>query len=218
MELKLLFENAAFVVVDKPAGVLTTPSRLGAADPRPCLGEELQRQLGRQIFPVHRLDEEVSGIVLFALTPESHRAAQKWFEDRAIQKTYHALTVIGPLQPEIQPNKETWKSLLLRGKKRAYESPHGQEAVTEAQWLGERSLNSAGGKIVWEWLLQPVTGRAHQLRFECAKHRVPILGDTLYGGPTIEARGIQLRHTCLRFSDGAQALWRMPAQIEVNRL
>ena len=74
-----IFENEALIVVDKPVNWLTTPAR-EADDPRPCLGRRLQDELGFRIFPVHRLDFEVSGLVLFAKTAAAHRLAQAWFE------------------------------------------------------------------------------------------------------------------------------------------
>ena len=63
--MKFLFQNEHFVIMDKPAMVLTVPDR--HQSDRPCLGLELQKELKTQIFPVHRLDYEVSGLVLFAL-------------------------------------------------------------------------------------------------------------------------------------------------------
>ena len=58
----VLFENENFIAVDKKSGVLSVPSRMGKEDPRPVLGLELQETLKKQIFPVHRLDFEVSGM------------------------------------------------------------------------------------------------------------------------------------------------------------
>lgn len=209
MTLQILFENAAFVAVDKPHGVLTTPSRMGLEDPRPCLGRDLQAQLQRQIFPVHRLDEEVSGIVLFALTAEAHKEGQKWFEERAVQKFYRAQTAAAADPPSAEL--QIWKSRLLRGKKRAYESPHGQESITHAYWN-----SNAQGSHAWNWILQPITGRAHQLRFECAKHGVPILGDVLYGGREISRPGIALRHFKLQFPSEVQNRWLLPEKLELK--
>ncbi len=184
-----VFQNDSFVAVDKPAGVLTTPSRQGEADPRPCLGLELQAALGVRLWPVHRLDVEVSGLVVFALHAEAHRAASAWFEGRDVHKVYEALTERGRGEP---PAAEVeWRSLLLRGKKRAYESPHGKEALTRARCVGPRD-----GWLGWR--LEPLTGRPHQLRVHLAGHGFPIAGDVLYGatlaypGPGIGLRAVLL--------------------------
>jgi 23S rRNA-/tRNA-specific pseudouridylate synthase len=89
--IQIVSETEQMIAVEKPAGWLTTPAR-SMDDPRPVLGRQLQEQLDRQIYPVHRLDFEVSGLTLWAKTPLAHTRAQKWFEHGSIQKTYQALS------------------------------------------------------------------------------------------------------------------------------
>lgn len=175
----------------KPAGWLTTPAR-EKTDPRPCLGRELQTELGIQIFPVHRLDFEVSGLVLFAKNSHAHKVAQRWFEHGTVIKTYRAETApssaITPPEQWVE-----WKSKMLRGKRRAYISPQGKECVTRA-----RVIATEGERWIWE--LQPLTGRPHQLRVELANHGCPILGDVLYGGLPLEENRIALHAFHLDFA------------------
>ncbi len=188
MKVPVLFENENFVVVDKPSGTLTTPSRFPAADERVCLGLELQRKLNLQLYPVHRLDFEVSGIVLFAKSPNAHRLSNHWFEARKIQKTYEALTLLQdfshlpqsikfPRQDlQIQKDKEFhWRCQILRGKKRSFESSAGKWSET----IAVVSDIFASKQIYWS--LNPLTGRPHQLRYELSRHGCPIIGDELYG-------------------------------------
>jgi tRNA pseudouridine32 synthase/23S rRNA pseudouridine746 synthase len=206
-----VFDNPHFIAVDKPAGVLTVPSRLGAADPRPCAGRELEAELGVRLWPVHRLDLEVSGLVLFAKHPEAHRAVSAWFEGRDVHKHYQALTEPGAAAA---PTAElTWRSRLLRGKKRAYESPHGKDAQTRARCVGRR-----GEWLLWQ--LEPLTGRPHQLRVHLVAHGFVIAGDTLYGatrpwsGPGIALRAVRLD---LSRCDGRE-VFELPDRIEVPGL
>lgn len=186
--IQIVFENRHFVVCDKKSGVLSTPSRFEDADVRKCLGTALQEQLKIQIYPVHRLDYEVSGLAMYAKNAEAHRIANAWFENKSIQKTYRALTSpqdfshipenIPNLRININLSIETefeWQARLLRGKRRAYESPQGKPSTTLAKYLGF----SAQSFLKWD--LQPVTGRAHQLRFDLSRHGFPIIGDKLYG-------------------------------------
>lgn len=182
----VLFENEHLIAVDKPACVLTTPART-PDDPRPCLGRDLQKQLGVQIYPVHRLDFEVSGIVLFAKNPKAHTAAQKWFEHAQVLKTYEAVAESGEGPAEWTE----WRSKLVRGKRRSFEAPHGSPALTRAR------VTDAQAK---RWELQPITGRPHQLRVEMAKHQAPIQGDKLYGARETPHAGIALRAVRLDFS------------------
>ena len=207
-----IFANEHFVVADKPAGALTVPGRTGASDPRPCIGRELETALGIRLWPIHRLDCEVSGLVVFAKNADAHRAANTWFAGREVRKIYQALTARGEgVTPSSQPME--WRCRLLRGKKRAYESPHGKEAVTRAVCLGERAAGLG-------WRLEPLTGRSHQLRVQLAAHGFPIVGDVLYGSsipyalPGIALRAVELDlHAC-----GDREKWAVPAELRVEGL
>ncbi|MFM8269534.1 MAG: pseudouridine synthase [Pseudomonadota bacterium] len=191
-----LFENTNFLVVDKRPGFLSVPSRLGDKDERPCEISEWSKLKEARLWAVHRLDEEVSGVLLFAKTAEAHRIANGWFENRLVHKMYEALTESAESKFKIN-EKQIWKSRLLRGKKRAYERDFGKESVTEATFLGNGL-----------WRLSPLTGRSHQLRFELAKHGFPVLGDELYGSKTASVipGAIALRSIELDFSDCSERL------------
>lgn len=209
----IVFRNADLVIVDKMAGVLTTPARTGVQDPRPCLGRQLQEKLAVQIFPVHRLDFEVSGLVIFALNARAQAQANFWFEGRLVQKFYEAWTEGEPLSGWVAGTQLTWKNKLLRGKKRAYESPAGKLSETRATWRGWKN------EKMW-WDLEPHTGRPHQLRVHLAQNGFPILGDALYGAVTpFKPQTIALRSYRLDFSiiDVAQRLGAPPV-IEVEGL
>lgn len=185
----LLWRSAEFVIAQKPSGILTVPSHQGRADPRRVLGIELQEQLGVPIFPVHRLDVEVSGLVLFALTREAHRSANHWFEHQRVHKTYRAwtqpqgfehlpasvVTSRSPLSLQADAQFE-WHSRIARNKRRAFVSPQGKPSITRATFLARDPHTG-----FLQWNLQPLTGRPHQLRVELSQHGFPIIGDTLYG-------------------------------------
>lgn len=147
--LRPLFQNADFIVLDKPAGVLSTPSRDIEKDQRVVLGLELQKSLGRQIFPVHRLDFEVSGLVIYALSAKAHSDANSWFEKKSVSKTYRAWTLAQTFEhipstvenprisfEPIEQKTYQWHSKILKGKKRAYVSEQGKESHTLAKFLG----------------------------------------------------------------------------------
>ncbi len=189
MSYSTVFDNDFFIVVDKNALVLSVPGREGDKDERPVLGRILEKDLGITIYPVHRLDFEVQGLIMFAKTPAAHKAANAWFEKKEVHKTYSALTKAS----QVEDNKfivgmlNEWKCCLLRGKKRAYESPHGKDSITIAKLI--RIEND-----VFHWELNPITGRSHQLRFEMFRHHHPIIGDELYSSKEIfSGSGIALR-------------------------
>lgn len=190
---KEIFRNENFIVCDKAAEVLSVPAR-EKNDARLCLGLELQKQLNTQIFPVHRLDFEVSGLIIYALNAKSHQQAQNWFLKKQIQKNYVAITSLQDFShwPEnvktdralldlslsensTCQNKFIWKTQIQRGKRRSFESPRGEWAETRA------SVASVDAQASVIWDLFPITGKPHQLRFELSRRGFPIWGDKLYG-------------------------------------
>lgn len=196
---KIIFQNENFILCDKPAQVLSVPAR-EKNDSRPCLGLQLQEKLKTQVFPVHRLDYEVSGLILYALNSLSHKESQKWFLNKKIHKKYAAITNLQNFShwPEsvktdrvyIDAQKDQkffWKTQILRGKKRSFESVQGEWAETQAviESIDEKNVH---------WKLLPVTGKPHQLRLELSRRGFPIQGDQLYGSknPWIQP-GIALR-------------------------
>jgi tRNA pseudouridine32 synthase/23S rRNA pseudouridine746 synthase len=236
MKFNIVFQNENFVVLDKPAMVLTTPSREGARDERECLGLALQTEMGEQIYPVHRLDFEVSGIVMFARNVKAHATANGWFENKTVFKVYQAFTsaqnfdhipanvkndrqILSP----VVGKKFLWKSRLLRGKRRAYEHATGKPSETEAIYLGPAADSEDGLQATadWHrWELHPLTGRPHQLRYELSSHGFPIVGDELYGSKTkFTSPGIALRAIKIDLAKTPQATaLGLPPSLEVAPL
>lgn len=189
---KIIFENQNVIVVDKPSGWLTVPSRHEKNDERKVVGRELEKDLKIRLFPVHRLDFEVSGIVLFAKDVASQKKLNSVFEKRDVKKIYEAWTQPRdfshwpadlPKSDEdisLEPGNEfLWKCKIMRGKRRSFESPHGDESLTKA--LFEGILSKPPQHNFLKWRIEPLTGRSHQIRFELSRHGFPILGDALYG-------------------------------------
>jgi tRNA pseudouridine32 synthase/23S rRNA pseudouridine746 synthase len=197
--INVVFQNENFIVCDKPATVLSVPAR-EKNDMRPCLGIQLQKEFKSQIFPVHRLDFEVSGLIIFALNTLSHKISQRWFEKKELQKKYLAETKsqnFSHWPAGISTDRTVvtdhagqtfiWKTQILRGKKRSFESMHGDWAETKV------TLNKVEDSHFY-WHLFPMTGRSHQLRFEMSRRGFPIIGDALYGSEVTRYEpGIALR-------------------------
>jgi tRNA pseudouridine32 synthase / 23S rRNA pseudouridine746 synthase len=225
MSVQLLFENEAWCAVFKPASTLSVPSRQGADDTRTCVGTELQTQLGTRIWPVHRLDFEVSGILLFAKTADAHRDANTAFEKGLIQKTYRALSASLPkdpdprlhageprLSPPLQEGEESlWSARLVSGKRRSFAASHGKESLTRASW----QTRSSDTRL---WTLKPLTGRSHQLRVHMALAGFPIHGDSLYGSMSeYLVEGIALQAVKLDFSQLSEKERRgLPLSLELE--
>lgn len=210
-----IFENEHFIVVDKAPMVLSVPGRQGDEDDRPVLGRILEADLGIIIYPVHRLDFEVQGLIMFAKTPAAHKAGNAWFEKKEVFKTYTALSKALPEASAENFNigePYIWKAKLLRGKKRAYISPHGKDSITHA-----RLMKIENG--IYHWELNPVTGRSHQLRFELFRHHHPIVGDELYSSDSpFNGPGIALRAFKIDFTNTKNSkMFSLPDVIEIRQ-
>ncbi len=203
----IVFQNTHVVIVDKPAQWLSIPGR-DPKDDRPVLAQVLEQQFKTKIFPIHRLDAEVSGLIMYGLSSEFHRDANLLFEKKLIKKTYQAISSTCTIAVG---EKMIWKAQILRGKKRTYESPHGKESITEAQIIQKK-------ESLCEWLLNPVTGRSHQLRFELSHRGFPIVGDTLYGSQVVWTEpGIALRALRIDVPADFASRWSLPETIENDR-
>ena len=219
--IRIVFENENFVVCDKPCRVLSVPSR-DSFEKRACLGLQLKEKYKAKadILPVHRLDYEVSGLIIYALNPRAHKIAQGWFDQKKISKMYLARTSLQSFSHwpssvptdrsiiDIENQKEFfWQTQIFRGKKRSFESPQGSLAETKAQI---RSVDIQG----IGWNLYPLTGKPHQLRLELSRHGFPIMGDQLYGSNLKVESGIALKAVTLDLSSISERLG-LPPMIQL---
>ena len=125
---------------------------------------------------VNRLDSPTSGVMILSTNKETADAARLAFKGKSVKKTYYAIC-IG--KPHIA--KGVWNDLIkkdtLENYVRASAANSGDLATTE--YLVEKSdANSVGFYLL---KLEPITGKTHQLRIQCAQRKFPILGDATYG-------------------------------------
>src|SRR5688572_32493970 len=88
----IIYENEDFIVINKPPGLLSIPEK---EEKENSLKKILQDKYG-QIFTVHRLDRETSGLIVFAKNEETHKHLSRQFEERQTEKIYYGL-VLGSL-------------------------------------------------------------------------------------------------------------------------
>jgi len=204
MTLQTIYQDTNWIVVDKPSGWLSVPSRYANDDPRPVVGTFLQNTLKVQIFPVHRLDFEVSGLLLFALNKECHKIANHWFESHSVIKTYESYNEVRSKEFCLNHTLQNWESKIVRGKKRSFFADYGKPSLTEVNFIKNLNfqIQNFQSLELAKFHLKPKTGRPHQLRLECSKHHVPILGDALYGAThPLEENKIALRAIEIDFSN-----------------
>ena len=178
--LEILYQDEWLVAINKPAGMLVHRSFLDKHETVFVL-QTLRNQLGRHVFPLHRLDRPTSGVLLFALSSE---VAAMMNNQQAWRKLYLA-TVRGYLQQAQFLDYPLVEQLDAIADKHARTDKAAQQAQTQIWPLATMELPFADSRhatsrysLVY---LQPMTGRKHQLRRHLAHLRHPILGDTTHG-------------------------------------
>lgn len=172
-QLNVVYADADIVVVDKPAGLLSVPGLTG----EPSVETLLNTNHAAQVFMVHRLDQDTSGLMVAALQPEAYHNLQRQFLKHTVKKKYIALvdgiihasdcgTISLPLRPDLTDRP-----------RQLVDFEHGKEAVTTYEVMAVEGKRT-------RLALTPHTGRTHQLRVHCAHKEglgCPIVGDRLYG-------------------------------------
>ena len=174
-------EDDSFIVLDKPAGLLSVPGR--GADKQDCLSARVQA-LQPQALVVHRLDMATSGLVIMAKGLAAQQALSRSFEQRQADKRYTAV-VWGTLVPD---NPTDWQTIDLpltpdwpaRPKSKVCLET-GKPSLTHWQVIETPQEAPPISVAHTRVLLHPVTGRSHQLRVHLLALGHPILGDALYG-------------------------------------
>ncbi|MEO8510152.1 MAG: RluA family pseudouridine synthase [Chloroflexota bacterium] len=180
--LHIAYEDAAMLIVDKPAGIVVHPSAGHAT------GTLVHALLGRardQGQPlgsiagverpgiVHRLDKDTSGLLLVAKTDAAQASLMEQFGSRTIAKEYIAL--VRGEAPATRGRVEAPVGRDPRDRQRMAVAASGRDAVTEYEVLGTHDDHTL-------LALRPLTGRTHQIRAHLAFLHLPIVGDLRYGG------------------------------------
>jgi len=172
---RVVAEEPGFLVIDKPAGIATIPERdLGA----PSLVRALEAARGERLFVVHRLDKEVSGLVVFARDAATHRTLSMAFEHRDVEKTY--LAVLHGTLP--------WDERLVDAPIAAFGS--GRMGVRARDGKPSQTRFRVQSRTPDTTLVEahPTTGRRHQIRVHAYHLGHPIVGDLRYGDRTVQGR------------------------------
>jgi 23S rRNA pseudouridine1911/1915/1917 synthase len=170
---RILADEDGVVAADKPAGMPTIPDQGGAAHSLLALLAEMLGCPAGGLHPTSRLDRDVSGVVLFA---RSREAAHRLTKARAAGSYFRRYVGFVARAPD--PPRGEWNAAIGRGKDPKRRAPFGRDAV-HATSVYEVVASVAGGVLL---VLEPVTGRTHQLRVHAAHAGVPLLGDRAYGG------------------------------------
>lgn len=174
--LHLIYEDAAMLVINKPAGQLSVPMP-GEAEETSLLDQvRLHLRSHRKTEPqvVHRIDRDTSGLVVFAKTPQAQRSLKEQFEKREPERIYLAIVEGHP-----EPLTGTWRDRMVWDSENLVQrlalSADGkvQEAISRY-----RVLEKLGKASLIEVSL--VTGKQHQIRFQAGSRGYPLIGEKKY--------------------------------------
>lgn len=164
----IVFENDDFIALNKPSGLLSIPDREGKEI---SLKQMLKEKYGN-IFTVHRLDRDTSGLIIFAKNDTSHKHLSMQFEERQTKKIYCGFVIAvpanktGSIDAPISEHPAKNGTMIINRK--------GKESLTDYEVLEEFG--------VYSWLQFHIhTGRTHQIRIHAKEMGHSIVCDTVYG-------------------------------------
>lgn len=179
--MQILYCDREMACVDKPSGLLSVPGKGEAG--RDCVVSRLAQQFG-WAREAHRLDMDTSGLMVVALTPDSHRDLCRQFRDRTVSKQYEAV-VWGVLLDDTGEIRLPLRADITNRPHQVVDHIAGKAAQTGYEVIGRLDDRT-------RVRLTPTTGRSHQLRVHLAMVGHPILGDDLYATPEALAMSSRL--------------------------
>src|SRR3989339_699702 len=176
--IEILYEDDHMIALYKPAGILSVATDYDITyNVHSFLKKRFNR---RRVYPVHRLDREASGVMVFAYSDKAQYELKKQFEDHSILRQYLAI-----VEGDLQPTQGTWQTYLFEDGAyyvRSVSDPTLGELATTHYKVIKRFKNTSTLLVTLE------TGKKNQIRVHCKEAGHSILGDKKYGS-TLEQAG-----------------------------
>ena len=168
--MEVLFEDKNLIVAIKERGLLSEEH-----ESKPNMVRSLKEVTGGEIYPVHRLDKDVGGVMVYAKTKSAAASLSAQAGDRTMKKTYLAI-----LHGKPQEESGTLEDLLFfdKGKNKSFVVKKERRGVKKAL-LNYRVISQKDGNALIE--VELLTGRTHQIRVQFASRKMPLFGDRRYG-------------------------------------
>ena len=181
--LRILYQDEYLIAIDKPSGLLVHRSDIDRRETRFAV-QLLRDQIGRRVYPAHRLDRGTSGVLLFAFDSATARQLATQFEARLVEKTYLAVVRGHPPESGLidhpltrRPDDYEYLPANATAEAQAALTRFRRLAVAELPYAVDRYPTSRYALLE----LMPETGRRHQLRRHLKHLSHPIIGDATYG-------------------------------------
>ena len=188
IHVRILFQDEHIIVCVKPAGILSQPSEKN----KHSMISVLADQTGKTVYPVHRLDLNTEGLMVFALNKQAAASLGKQMAESDIHKQYLAV-VQGPLAHKAAVLEDYL--YFDRRQNKSYVVRNGRKGSKYAK-LAYYFLEEKNGKVLVQISL--FTGRTHQIRVQFASRKNPLAGDRRYGGCpgqfSLVAASLNFRH------------------------
>ncbi len=166
----VLYKDNQLIAFNKPAGLAAVPDKKGSAN----LLQIAAAYTRHDLYPIHRLDRPVSGVILFGKKPSAQAEVSAQFKARSVEKTYLAIVAERPAK-----DADTLVHFIREGKGNNAEIVDSEDKTAKRAELRYRYLGSSDRYHLLEITL--VTGRKHQIRAQLGAIGCPIRGDEKYG-------------------------------------
>lgn len=188
-KIPLLYEDNHLVVIDKPAGLLSVSTAFEEKETAHALIKA--HYYPRKIYVVHRIDQDTSGVMLFALSEPAYEKFKQMFEHHQMERTYTAV-----VEGRMKEASGKWESYLYEDSNyhvRSIEDPEkGRVAITHFSIIQQSNRYTI-------LQLQLETGRKNQIRVHCSDAGYPIVGDKKYGAVSNPIQRLCLHANLLAF-------------------
>ena len=171
-DVRVLHRTRDWLALDKPAGIPTIPDHGGAKGSLLAHAARIVKMDASSVHPTSRLDRDVSGVVVFALTARAREVAKRARDESRYERRYIAIASRAPEPPE-----GVWAFPIGRAPDPRYRAVHGKNA-THAE-TAYRTVARAGSFALLA--IAPLTGRTHQIRVHASHAGAPLVGDRVYG-------------------------------------
>lgn len=197
------------LVVEKPAGMLSQADHTGDVDILTIMKDWVGRKYNKPgnvyLGLVHRLDRPASGLMVLARTSKAAARLTAQFKQRTVEKRYMAWVEGTP------PQRASWDDHLVKEDREVRVVDAGAPGAKHAR-LDLETIHSDGGRSLV--VIQLHTGRAHQIRVQCASRGFPLVGDFRYGaGTELDGRNLALHASALALDHPTRTTrmgWTMP--------
>ena len=188
--LQIIYEDKDLVVVDKPSGLLSVATHFDTQNTVHSILKK--RYIRRKVYVIHRLDQETSGVMMFALSEEAYNKLKSDLAAHLVRRIYYGV-VEGSLD-----SKGTWVSYLVEDKNYLVHAHDKPTAGSERAVTHYETVRQHGDFTLVRFELE--TGKKNQIRVQSAKASHPIYGDSKYGATLPLAKRLYLHAFELHFT------------------